>query len=382
MDMAMMGLGRGHSSSGLGGAARLLALVAATGSLVLGASAQEKRSEIGFVSEDFEVSSVDENGVDLISGSVRISADLLGIGTGDGSLSYTVITPSLAQTGSRNGTEMASVGLPASAGGSSPFKFDNYSGGASVSGVDDCNNWFEIAGSRTDFCGTLASGLVAADGSNATLEYISGDYVYTTTNGTRYYSDTNSIAQRKTATQIGLGKVVYPNGYTVNIYRGSGRVSIVDNRGFQIRITNADTDTASITAFNMAVDYCAPLAASCSFTKAWPTATVYTGSASAPAVATDMSGRQTKLYPRARTNGFSGYQFYQVKPAGADESAKITYSFCGPWFDTNCSMIQDCYPAPQVPAEVCGKFVMSANKVRTSEKEGKTWTYVFDYYKE
>jgi hypothetical protein len=351
--------------------------------VVSNAWAGGEHSDIGFVSEDYEVSSVDENGVDVISGSVRISADLLSIGAGDGALNYSVITPSLAQAGSGNSTEMLSVGLPLTAGGSSPFKFDNYSGGVSISGVDDCNNWFELAGSRTDFCGTLAQGLVAADATGVTLQLVGGEYVFTNKSGTKYYSSTNGVAWRKSTSQLGLNKIVQPNGYTVNIYRGSGKVSIIDNRGFQIRITNAGTATASIVAFNMAVDYCAPLASSCSFTKTWPTATVYTGSSTQPAYATDMSGRQTKLYPRARTNGFSGYQFYQVKPAGADESAKITYSFCGPWFNRSCSGIQDCAPPPPGSnPDACTIFVMSANKVRTAEKEGKTWTYVFDYQKD
>tara|TARA_R110002049_G_scaffold32139_2_gene107530 strand:- start:672 stop:1826 length:1155 start_codon:yes stop_codon:yes gene_type:complete len=371
------------SSSRMAGAfvASLLMLVMYQMACPQEASAQLERSKLGFVSEDFEVSTVDENGVDVISGSVRISADLVSIGAGEEALTYSVITPSLAQTGTSDSAQMLAVGLPITAGGSSPFKFDNFSGGAAVSGINDCNNWFEIAGSRTDFCGTLAQGLVAADGSNASLEFTGGDYVLTTTDGTKFFSDTNSISNRKMATQIGLSRIEYPNGYEVSIHRGSGRVSILDNRGYQIRITDADTATASIVAFNMAVDYCAPLAASCSFTKSWPTATVYTGSSSQPAVTTDMSGRQTKLYPRARTNGFTGYQFYQVKPAGADESARITYTFCGPWFDTSCAPVNDCNP-PSGGPDACTKFAMSANKVSASEKFGKTWTYVFDYYKD
>ena len=357
-------------------------LVAAAAFGALPAIAQAERSKAGFVSEDFEISSVDGNGVDVISGSVRIAADLLSIGSGDGALTYTVITPSLAQAGSRNEAEMLAVGLPRSAGGSSPFKFDNYSGGVSVSGIDDCNNWFEIAGSRTDFCGTLAGGFTASDGTNATLEQISGVYVLTTPDGTKYYSNPGAVSTRQSAGGTALSKIVYPSGYVIDIHRGSGRVAIVDNRGFQIRITDADAATASITGFNMAVDYCAPLAASCSFTRSWPTASVYIGSSTQPAVATDMAGLQTKLYPRVRSNGFSGYQFYQVKPAGADESARITYSFCGPWYDTSCSPVQDCNPVPHGGTSFCDLFGMSANKVRTAQKESKTWTYAFDYVKD
>ncbi len=356
----------------------ICAFVAVFAVAALDANAQTKRSQTGFVSEDFELSSVDENGVDIISGSVRIASDLISIGSGDEPLTYTVITPSLAQTGASDSAQMLAVGLPPNSGGSAPFRFDNYSGGVSISGINDCNNWFEIGGSRTDFCGTLAAGLIASDRTNAKLELVSGLYVFTSTNGTKYYSSGLGTSSRQSTTATGLNKIVYPGGYVVDIQRGGGRVAITDNRGMQIRITDANTATATIVGFNMAVDYCAPLATSCSFSRSWPTATVFTGSATQPAVATDVGGRQTKLYPRLRSNGFSGHQFYQVKAAGSEESARTTYSFCGPWYDTSCSAIQDCFPA--AGSEIaCKIFQMSVNKVRTAEKEGKIWTYMFDY---
>ncbi len=345
--------------------------------------AQGVRSDTGFVSEDYEVSSVDENGVDVLSGSVRIAADLISIGTDDAGLSYSVITPSLAQTGNYSTSQFYGVGAPYSAAGSSAFKFDNYSGGSSISGIDDCNNWFEYGGNRTDFCGTLSGGLTPSDGSNATLTCTSTECTFTSTDGTVYISDKNAISLRLPSSSLGLKEIIYPNGYKIDIYRdtSSQRVSIVDNRGFQIRAVPNGTGTTAITAFNMAVDYCAPLAATCSFTKSWPTASVYVGSSTQPAVATDMAGSETKLYPRARENGFSGYYFYQVKAAGADENSKITYTFCGPWTSASCGLVNSCGPGNNNSAEACAKFGMALNKVRTAVKEGKTWNYVFNYSK-
>ncbi len=348
------------------------------------------KSEIGFVSENYEVSSVDANGVDMISGSVRISADLLSIGPEGQNLSYSVVTPSLAQAGSK-GQWLLGGDLPHDILGQPVWKYDTYSGGIGLSGQDDCNNWFQYGGMRDDFCGSIATGLVAKNGSSATIEFVGGEYVYTTQDGTKYFAgQSNTIVNRRTTYISGINKILYPNGYEITIHRGEvngkGIVSVLDNRGYQIRIEGLEGHSSTIKAFNMAVDYCAPLAASCSYSKAWPTASVTMGSSTQPAVATDMQGRTTKLYPIALTGDFSGmYQFNAVKPAGADEAARITYTFCGPWGEAcggnngpvpNLGACNNFNPPPN---QVCQQFRMSLNKVRTALKFGKTWQYEFIY---
>jgi hypothetical protein len=161
-------------------------LAAVAGFPGFSAAAQSQKGKLGFVSENYEFSSVDGNGVDIQSGSVRIAADLLSIGSRDRPLSYSVITPSLAQAGASDPIQLISYGLPLTAGGSLPFKFDNYSGGIGLSGINNCENWFELGGSRSDFCGTLAQGLVAADGSNASIVQSGSELVYTDRQGVKY----------------------------------------------------------------------------------------------------------------------------------------------------------------------------------------------------
>lgn len=350
------------------------------------------KSDTGFVSEDYEASTVDANGVDMISGSVRISADLLTIGPEGQSLSYSVITPSLAQAGVANSVTLTANGLPMDVLGTPVWKYDSYSGGVSISGQDDCNNWFQYGGSRADFCGTIAGGLVAKDGSSATLTYTSGEYIFTSAEGVKYYASNNAFANRRTSYQEGMNKIVYPSGYEINIYRGLvnnvGIVSVLDNRGYQIRITGLQSNSTSseVKAFNMAVDYCAPLASTCTFTKSWPTATVTMGSSTQASIATDMTGRTTKLYPKALSGTFSGmYQFYAVKPAASEESAKITYTFCGPWGRTDCGgygtmpTLGACSSNNPPTAEQCKQYNMVLNKVRTATKFGTEWDYSFAF---
>lgn len=344
-----------------------------------------EKSETGFVSEDYEFSTVDANGVDMISGSVRISADLVSIGPEGSALTYSVITPSLAEVGSGDPMQFMAVGLPMHSIGSPAFKYDSYSGGVSISGIDDCNNWFQYGGSRADFCGTVQSGFTPTDGSSATLEFVNNQYVFTSHNGTKYYTSTNGVALRRTTYQEGMNKIVHPDGYTINIYRGNGIVSVLDNRGYQIRIDGLSGGTSTITAFNMAVDYCAPLATTCTFSVDWPEAsvTVPTNGVKGNAIATDMTGRQTKLLPRDLTGNFNGWQMHKVKPAGANENALITYTYCGPWADTNCGgnypAVTSCGPGTNHPPERCKQFTMVANKVRSAQKFGKTWSYDFVY---
>jgi hypothetical protein len=343
-----------------------------------GATAQS--SDLGFVSEDYEVSSTDENGVDIISGSVRLEQSLVSIGPEGGALSYSVITPSLANTGSANDSEFLAVGLPINTFRSSPFKYDSFSGGVSISGVNDCNNWFEIAGNRSDFCGTLINGLIAKDGSNATLTQSGSEYTYTDAQGTKFISDLG-ISTRTTETAQGLKRVIYPSGRTIEITRSSDLVSVIDSRGLQLRMETSDSwINTTVTAFNMAVDFCSPTASSCSFSEAWPQATIYTGSATTNAVVTDMAGLETWLYPRARSGGFSGYSFNKVKPAGAAASAMIEYTFCGPWHDTSCAPVTSIGAGTNHSREARTIFSMTAGKVSQVVRDGETWTYTFDYW--
>lgn len=339
----------------------------------------EESSDTGFVSEDYELSSTDQNGVDIISGSVRLEVPLLEVGAEDAALKYSVITPSLAHTGVADDAQILTYGLPINTFRSRPYKFDNFSGGVSISGIDNCENWFELAGNRSDFCGTLASGLVAKDGTNESLEIVGADYVYTNRQGVRYISYAG-VSERTTETDLGLHRIEYPDGRYISIQRSDDKITIHDNLGNAVRLQTTDNWlNTTVIGYNQSVDYCPHSASSCIFTEDWPTAHVYTGSDQLPAAAEDMSGRQQRLYPKQRSGEFSGYYFDRVKPIDAMNSALIEYVFCAPWADTSCAPIIKILSGANQTRESQTIFRMTAGKVRQVTRDGKVWEYEFRY---
>jgi hypothetical protein len=176
-----------------------------------------------------------------------------------------------------------------------------------------------------------------------------------------------------------LQKIIYPNGEVINIYRSANLVTYESSTGFSIREqTNDDWETSTVTAYNRAVDYCAPDAQTCSFTYDWPMATIYAGPGptSSEAYVEDMAGQRAIYYPRDRTNGYAGYHYYKVKPAGAEQTATISYEFCAPWY-VSCAMT--CATSHPNPPPQCLSGEMAKWKVRKAVKAGKEWVYDYAY---
>lgn len=140
-----------------------------------------------------------------------------------------------------------------------------------------------------------------------------GSFLYTNSSGVKYYFSTNMGPFER------LTQVEQPNGERVDIHfkqsspvegRTHYRIqSVTNNYGYQLkyvysRNTAGTVDElrdwvrpAQIVAVNNAVDYCAPTADNCSFSRAWPTAT-HSWSASTPyedcVTETDPKGDGTK----------------------------------------------------------------------------------------
>lgn len=336
------------------------------------ASAQEDAVQIGSVAPSFEMSSVDENGVDVLSGSIRHEISAVSIGNSSSGMAYSVVIPSLAHAGGGGGVGSGLEPI---------FRYNNYSGGVGgVGGIGgsnqpDCSAFFELAGARTYFCGSLTDGYVPKGLGGETLTYSNGIFTFKNSAGVEYVSKTGLASRVSETAQFGLQEIHYPSGEVITIHRSVGLVTYESSRGFSIREQTVDGwETSTVTGFNRAIDYCEADATNCSFSRAWPTAVIYRGPTQSSSVAyvQDMAGQVAKYYARDMTNNYAGYHYYKVKPAGAEEAATVTYEFCAPWY-VSCPMVSCPLNQPQ-----CLSGKMAEGKVRKVTKAGKEWLY--DYY--
>lgn len=337
---------------------------------------KETGSESGIVAPHFEFSTVDENGVDITTGSVRMETQVLSIGAGDSALSYTVTTPSLAHT-----AQVPNASPTGRYPGRHLFTEDSFSGGVQTTDYNECEAFFEFGGGRTYFCGTQSTGWVAKGGGAETLTLESGDYVFTTKDGVKVYSGIGTSSRTSTSTSAGIKSIRFPSGLKIDVYRSANVISYVRNDGLMVRTTTSDNwKTTTVRGINTAVDYCAPLASSCSFSVNWPTATIFRGNTYGQSPVTayveNQTGQRTELYTRYNQNGMNGFHYNKIKPAGADVTATITYSFCSKW-DVQCGAAI-CYGVAGASYN-CEKARLEEGKVLSAQKNGKTWAYDFTY---
>jgi len=197
----------------------------------------------------------DTNNVDLLTGQFSLATTDLKIGSGPGSLTHTIM-------GEGN------ILWP-----NSP---DNYSYRIYSNGSLDVTNYLVPGG---DTCTNQAGSVIVETGDSAerfcvkngvfvswaehggTLSYASGQYTYKNSDGVKYQfpvSGSNSPTI-----------VTYPNGVVLTVYT---KQAIVSSTGWQLRFGfDGSGNLSSVIAFNGSVDYCAPTAATCTFSRAWPT---------------------------------------------------------------------------------------------------------------
>ena len=247
---------------------------------------------------------LDERGVDLVSGHFNFQTTEVMIGQpGAGGLS---LTRGRIQLGWR----------------------DNNQGTLTVSG----STYTVVSGLGAEEF-TLSGGVFTPKSNNgSTLTQSGTTYSFTTSSGTVLrYTTTYCFTSAGVActNKAALYEIVTPNGETTNYHyvtqtylrsvdsNGNpvtGTVvrlqSITNNRGYRLHYTYKSNTmsgsgtlntkvgnwlaVASVTGANSAVDYCAPTAFSCTYTRTWPSI-AYTSTVGGPiTAATDQSGRVTQ----------------------------------------------------------------------------------------
>jgi RHS repeat-associated protein len=270
---------------------------------------------------------VDANGIELVSGYIQLSTTDIVVGQlGAGGMSYT-----------------RTYGAP-----ETYTWYDQYSGDVWNIYDDGVNSHASIAiGTYSeDFAkadSPAGSPYVSSQGTGATLTENSTTYTYTSPDGTVSVFSKNITTVRGGQRSAWITSMTFPDGeiQTFNYFTaaecstqtGCGPTqpitrlqSVTNNRGYQIKLlyslngTNIDPTQAAywnvisgVMGINMAVDYCDPLAPSCTgTTQTWPTATYNSFSV------TDLLGNVT-------TSGPSGGCGWSVRWPG-NQSDNITYT--------------------------------------------------------
>ena len=245
---------------------------------------------------------IDDNGVDVLRGTLNVALTDVTIGPNDyHGLAYRRIGDIYS--------EMAVIeGTP---GG----------GGLTVT-IEGVSDGFYQSG----------NGYVSTEGSGATLAYAGGLYIYTSSDGTvaRFAGNSGYQYPFYEGEFARLASITYPDGtvraYTYRVqtycyggYEGTCQSpltyvarlqSVRSSTGYQLAIRYAsdaqrlDDQTypdwgrpTSVTAINNAVDYCDPSALTCSLANDWPTATYANGTA------TDAMGRPIVAHVTATYDG-------------------------------------------------------------------------------
>jgi RHS repeat-associated protein len=257
--------------------------------------------------------SIDEHGVDIISGRVRRTVASVEIGPGGpGSLSY------------RWGLDQT---------------FNEQQDIYGFITVNGTRTTVTIGGSSSSF--TLASGAYTSDqGDGSTLVAGTGTLTYTASNGLVAVFSTALVSGSPASNLYKITSLTYPGGElltyhyvyhpltvggtTTDVYNVQ---AVTSSLGYQMRIgylghpSNATQKyVASVTAFNMADETCDPAAASCTLAGTWPSLSydISTGTV------TDSTGRSVTVV----TTGYPNYAAGAItitRPSAATE----TYTFSG-----------------------------------------------------
>jgi YD repeat-containing protein len=212
---------------------------------------------------------VDQNGVDLESGSVSIPLATISIGDGGpGSIGYSWSTLSLSQG-------------------------DGVGGYIQITQKDSTNNSLSVVinGAAETFTGPPGAATFTQDqGRGSTLGFASGTgiYTYTGADGTVATFSENVVSGGPSSTEYLLSTLVYPAGqkltynymtadYTLRGAQFTGFYlrSVASSLGYQLRFVRAPDGAGSApvtqaVVFNMNSETCDPAAVSCTLVGAWP----------------------------------------------------------------------------------------------------------------
>ncbi|MDO8297680.1 MAG: RHS repeat-associated core domain-containing protein [Caulobacter sp.] len=272
-------------------------------------------------------STIDANGVDLISGDFTYSVEELSIGQpGAGGLSY---LRSFVETGWRDNF----VGTINSDGTVYTVSF----GGTSES--------FDLVG------GVYTPG----EGQGSTLTFDAGTQLYTYRSGDGVVAvfskalNGSPFAWLPAANEARVTSITRPSGEVLTFnyrsvtvtspytYTAHRLQSVTNNLGYQIKFEyalntatladhlNSWLTVTKVTGLNGATDYCNPVADSCGFSQTWPNATYATIPYSTTQTVTDTLGRVTRY-----TRDTSGDKLAGIRrPSASTDTTIITYNGAG-----------------------------------------------------
>jgi RHS repeat-associated protein len=249
---------------------------------------------------------VDQFGIDLASGQQMVDFPGVSIGPESGGLSYGL-------TWIGQGRYNSNISLL-----SNVFSAVDVEGEIDQFGVGFERINVSLFRSRGRFI-RFASGIVSENGDGSTLvRHSAQSYTYTTKDGV--------VAQLNGPVDNAVTTVTYPSGEIRTFHYASGRLrSVTNNLGYQLHFEYGIHDLPTkVTAINNAIDYCNPLATTCSgLTQTWPTITYAYPSCNyspcLPSSATDAVGRVTQYT-------FSGYRLDAVRlPGGSGDTFAFEY---------------------------------------------------------
>ncbi len=202
---------------------------------------------------------VDRFGVDMSSGSVQISSPTISVGDpANGGLSFAASWDSKARYWRYS--NWGGINKPV---GSDPYCYKYYTvtfmGKSNIFQPNGCGGPFVLM----DGLGTLTKSgdiftYTAPDGSIGTY-----DYTKKTGMGSRYQSNQGLITS-----------ITRPDGEVITYtYADSNIRSVANNLGYQLHFDYSGTTLTKVTAFDTAVDPCAPNAATCTYSITWPSLT-------------------------------------------------------------------------------------------------------------
>jgi len=178
-------------------------------------------------------------------------------------------------------------------------------------------------------------------------------FTLTSRDGVRY---TTGPASSPSAVDGALETIEYPNGLKIDIHwkqvtvagSTSGRIqSVTRNDGYQLKFDyESDTTPTAplatewrrivrVTGLNNAVDYCDPLADSCSYSQSWPEATIaYSGSgADKILTVTNARGGETRVTHGANFSSSSSIEAIRAPTSTSHDTQTFEYDdmvSCGP----------------------------------------------------
>jgi YD repeat-containing protein len=341
-----------------------------------------------------EISSSDENGVNLVSGQATFSVPDIAIGPQDGGLANTVSSFSadtgIPQAVLANGfypTYLTMSGNNVVPTGPAMPIASNYIGGiAEVTGLY-ASTTFSFNGTSERFNGAIGSGCTLSGISYVSLSKRGGSLqsngggllTYTDRNGAKYTIKCGGFVHPDQKNGA-VTNVVYPNGQKINIaYQGLQTqsvpriTSVESNLGWQLKfkysVPFGSTNyllASGIVGLNRSFELCDSMADTCAPTMQWPTSTYAFSPGNTSFNVTDKAGRTT----RYTLNAY--YEATGLKPAWSDVDT-VSYIYCG-----RTGLTQPCNGSFQEGGTTVNRIF--AGMVHKVTKGGNTRTYKYIPY--